>query len=102
MIMRNQIVHSDPRILSGTPVFAGTRLPAQTLFDSLEGGETLDEFLNQFPTVTRQQALAALEVARESLLAVRVLLDENLPADLATLLPGQEVKTVGHIELGHQ
>jgi len=68
MIMPNQIVHTDPRILSGTPVFVGTRVPAQTLFDYLEGGETLDEFLHQSPTVTRRQALAALEVARESLL----------------------------------
>ena len=63
------VVHSDPEILGGTPVFVGTRVPAQTLFDYLEGGETLDEFLHQFPSVKREQALAALELARDSLLA---------------------------------
>lgn len=63
------VVHSDPEILGGTPVFVGTRVPAQTLFDYLEGGETLDEFLHQFPSVKREQALAALEMARDSLLA---------------------------------
>ena len=68
MIMRNQVVHIDPGILSGTPVFVGTRVPAQTLFDYLEGGETLDEFLRQFPTVKREQALAAIEFARDSVL----------------------------------
>lgn len=64
-----QVVHSDPEILGGTPVFMGTRVPAQSLFDYLEGGDTLDEFLHQFPSVSREQALAALELARESLLS---------------------------------
>jgi uncharacterized protein (DUF433 family) len=64
-----EIWHTDPEILSGTPVFVGTRVPLKSLFDYLEGGETLDEFLHQFPTVTREQALAALEQARQSLLA---------------------------------
>lgn len=63
------VVHSDPEILSGTPIFVGTRVPAQALFDYLEGGEALDEFLRQFPSVTREQALAALDLARDSLLA---------------------------------
>ena len=62
------IVHSDPEILSGTPVFVGTRVPAQSLFDYLEGGDTLDEFLRQFPSVRRDQAVAALELARDSVL----------------------------------
>ena len=62
------VVHSDPEILSGTPVFVGTRVPAQSLFDYLEGGDTIDEFLRQFPSVRREQALAALEMARESVL----------------------------------
>ena len=62
-------VHSDPEILGGTPVFAGTRVPAQTLFDYLEGGETLDRFLDQFPSVSRAQAIAALDLARRSVLA---------------------------------
>ena len=65
----HEIVHSDPEIMSGTPVFVGTRVPVQSLFDYLEGGETLDEFLDQFPTVRREQALAALEIARKTLLA---------------------------------
>jgi len=63
------IIHADPQILSGTPVFVGTRVPVQSLFDYLEGGETLDEFLRQFPTVKREQALAAIELARDSVLA---------------------------------
>ena len=62
-------VHSDSEILGGTPVFVGTRVPVRSLFDFLEGGETLDEFLHQFPSVKREQAIAALEMARDSLLA---------------------------------
>jgi uncharacterized protein (DUF433 family) len=62
------VVHSDPEILGGTPVFAGTRVPAKTLFEYLESGETLDEFLRQFPSVSRARALAALEMARDSVL----------------------------------
>lgn len=64
-----QIWHSDPEILGGTPVFAGTRVPVRSLFDYLEGGESLDEFLRQFPSVKREQAIAALDVARDSLLS---------------------------------
>ena len=67
--MRNRVVHSDPAILSGTPVFVGTRVPVQSLFDYLEGGETLDEFLRQFPSVSREQAVAAIDLARDSVLA---------------------------------
>lgn len=63
------VVHIDPEILGGTPVFPGTRVPVQSLFDYLEGGETLDEFLRQFPSVKREQALAALEMARDSVLS---------------------------------
>ena len=62
------VVHSDPEILSGTPVFVGTRVPVQSLFDYLEGGDTIDEFLRQFPSVQRHQAMAALELARASIL----------------------------------
>ncbi len=69
MIARPEVVHTDPSILHGTPVFVGTRVPAQSLFDYLEGGDSLDEFLRQFPSVTRQQAVATLELARESVLA---------------------------------
>ncbi|MEO8138898.1 MAG: DUF433 domain-containing protein [Gemmatimonadota bacterium] len=64
-----EVIHTDPDILSGTPVFVGTRVPAQALFDYLEGGETLDAFLDQFPSVSRELAVAALDLARDSLLA---------------------------------
>jgi uncharacterized protein (DUF433 family) len=66
---RDRVVHRDPDILRGTPVFVGTRVPVRSLFDYLEGGDTLDEFLRQFPSVRREQAVAALDLARESLLA---------------------------------
>jgi uncharacterized protein (DUF433 family) len=69
MIVKCPVVHSDPDILGGTPVFVGTRVPFQTLLDYLEGGDPLDEFLDDFPTVTREQAVAALEQAKEALLA---------------------------------
>ena len=69
MMQRRAVVHSDPEIMGGTPVFAGTRVPFQTLLDYIEGGETLDEFLDDFPTVTREQAIAALEQAKEAVLA---------------------------------
>jgi uncharacterized protein (DUF433 family) len=62
-------VHSDPEIMSGTPVFVGTRVPFQTLIDYLEAGHPLFEFLEDFPTVSKQQAVAALEQAKEALLA---------------------------------
>ena len=58
------IIIRDPDILGGTPVFRGTRVPLQALFDSLEGGETLEVFLEGFPSVTREMAVAALEQAR--------------------------------------
>lgn len=62
-------VHSDPETMGGTPVFVGTRVPVQSLFDYIEGGETLDEFLHQFPSVTRERAVAVLDAARDTLLA---------------------------------
>jgi uncharacterized protein (DUF433 family) len=69
MATKSTIVHSDPEILGGTPVFVGTRVPVQSLFDYIEGGDTLDEFLRQFPSVTREQAIGALEIARDTLLS---------------------------------
>ena len=63
-----RVIHSDPDILGGIPVFVGTRVPAQALIDPLEGGHPLDKFLDDFPSVTREQALAALEVARAAIL----------------------------------
>jgi uncharacterized protein (DUF433 family) len=64
-----QIVHSDPEIMSGEPVFVGTRVPARNLLDYLEGGDSLEEFLENFPSVTRNQAVAFLEEAGRALLA---------------------------------
>ncbi len=61
------VVSRDPEVHSGDPVFAGTRVPIDTLVDYLEGGDTLDEFLDNFPTVSREQAIAALELMREAL-----------------------------------
>jgi uncharacterized protein (DUF433 family) len=62
------LIEVDPEKLGGTPVFYGTRVPIQNLFDCLEEGETLDAFLEQFPTVTREQALAVLEESKARLL----------------------------------
>ena len=63
------VVHSDPEIMSGTAVFVGTRVPFQTLLDYLKTGQPLSEFLDDFPTVSKEQAVAALEQAQEALLA---------------------------------
>jgi len=63
------VITKDPSILSGEPVFRGTRVPFRVLLDYLEGGDTLDEFLGQYPTVSRELAIAALEEARSRLVA---------------------------------
>ena len=62
------IIHSDPEILGGTPVFVGTRVPLQNLIDSLEGGESVEDFLEAFPTVKREQAIAVIEAGKLKLL----------------------------------
>jgi uncharacterized protein (DUF433 family) len=64
-----QIVHADPEILGGTPVFVGTRVPVQALLDYLEGGDTIEEFLDNYPGVSREQAVAFLEEAGRALVA---------------------------------
>ncbi len=69
MTMSSQVIERSSEILSGTPVFAGTRVPVQTLIDYLEAGDRLDDFLNDFPTVTREQVIKFLNLALESLLA---------------------------------
>ena len=66
----SSVVERNPEILGGTPVFAGTRVPVKNLTDYLEGGSTIDEFLDDFPTVKRDQVIALLEEAREYLTAV--------------------------------
>jgi len=63
------VVHSDPDILGGTPVFVGTRVPVRTLLDYLEAGDSINEFLEDFPTVTREQAVATLRLATQMLVA---------------------------------
>lgn len=64
--MNQVVIHRDPEIQSGVPVFVGTRVPLKNLFDSLEAGDSLNRFLEDYPTVSREQALAALELAREA------------------------------------
>jgi uncharacterized protein (DUF433 family) len=63
----DEVVHSDPQILGGTPVFVGTRVPVRTLIDHLEAGDTIEDFLHSFPSVSRDQAVAALEMASDFL-----------------------------------
>jgi uncharacterized protein (DUF433 family) len=65
----SHLIHTDPDILGGTPVFAGTRVPIKTLLDYLEAGDPLDEFRDHFPSVTRAHAVAVLELAKEMLMA---------------------------------
>jgi uncharacterized protein (DUF433 family) len=72
MASLKDVIVKDADILGGTPVFRGTRVPLQALFDSIEGGETLEEFLEGFPSVSREMAVAALEQARELLSTVQV------------------------------
>ena len=67
--MSQSVVKIDPEIMSGAPCFAGTRVPIQNLRDYLEGGDSIDEFLEDFPTVSRQQVISFLEEAKESVLA---------------------------------
>ena len=64
----NSVVSIDNDVMGGS-VFVGTRVPVQSLFDFLEGGETVDEFLRQFPSVDRKQAVAALQMARDSIIS---------------------------------
>ena len=64
MPVKASVVHSDPDIFGGTPVFIGTRVPVKSLYDYLEAGDSLHEFLESFPSVTKDQAIATLELAR--------------------------------------
>ncbi len=63
-MIRTELIANDPEIMSGVTVFAGTRVPVKNLFDYIEGGDPLDEFLDDFPTVSREHALAVLELCR--------------------------------------
>jgi uncharacterized protein (DUF433 family) len=66
--MKQPVVSRNPDIMGGTAVFAGTRVPVQTLLDYLEAGESIDDFLEGFPTVTREQVIAFLEEAKDRLI----------------------------------
>ena len=68
MSSAEEVIQRSPEVLSGIPVFVGTRVPVQTLLDYLEAGQTLMEFLDDFPSVSREKAVAALEQAKEALL----------------------------------
>ena len=70
MAAKPPLITSTPDILGGTPVFSGTRVPVQTLIEYLEGGQSIDEFLDGFPTVSREQVIAFLEEAKARMLAV--------------------------------
>jgi uncharacterized protein (DUF433 family) len=65
---QKDIVHSDPEIMGGTPVFVGTRVPLQNLIDSLEGGESIEDFLDGFPSVKREQVIAVIEAGKLKML----------------------------------
>ena len=68
MLEKEEVVHSDPEIMGGELVFVGTRVPVYNLFDYLEAGETIDDFLEGFPSVTREQVIAFLEEAKDRLI----------------------------------
>jgi uncharacterized protein (DUF433 family) len=68
-MVHSKLIERSDDILGGTPVFAGTRVPVNTLFDYLEAGERLDDFLEGFPSVSREQAQGVLELSKETLLA---------------------------------
>jgi uncharacterized protein (DUF433 family) len=69
MLSASEVITKDPEVLGGTPVFRGTRVPFQALLDYLEGGQTLSEFLDDFPTVTREAAISALERGKSLLVS---------------------------------
>jgi uncharacterized protein (DUF433 family) len=82
----NLVTHRHPDILGGTPVFTGTRVPVRSLFDYIEGGETLDEFLHQFPSVKREQAIAALELAERDEISVNQFIASAAAEKMASVL----------------
>ena len=71
--MKYGAINIDPETMGGTPVFTGSRVPIQSLFDYIETGETLDEFLENFPTVSRDYAIAVLEMAKKTLTTEKIL-----------------------------
>src|SRR5271166_3026942 len=97
--MMHQVIVKDRDVLGGVAVFRGTRVPLQTLLDYLEGGQSLDEFLDDFPTVSREAAIAALEQAKSLFPIGRptgmgVLFDECVPKKFGRSLVGHDCVTV--------
>lgn len=76
--MLNKVINVDPEILGGTPVFNGTRVPIKNLFDYLETGETIESFLRDFDTVTREQVLKVLELSEQLIQSSSTILHENI------------------------
>jgi uncharacterized protein (DUF433 family) len=74
--MKYNAISIDPETLGGTPIFAGTRVPIQTLFDYLEGGDRLDDFLDDYPTISKDATISVLEMAKKSLIIEKTL-NEN-------------------------
>ncbi len=70
-------IHSDPEIMGGTPVFVGTRVPLQNLIDSLEGGESIENFLDAFPTVKHEQVIAVIEAGKHAMFEDGLILSED-------------------------
>lgn len=77
-----RVVHSDPEIMGGTPVFVGTRVPVQNLIDYLEGGETIDQLLDQFPSVRREQVIGFLRQGAELVIAASCSQPAPVPSDM--------------------
>ncbi|MGI8635354.1 MAG: DUF433 domain-containing protein [Segetibacter sp.] len=98
--MNYGVININPETMGGTPVFTGTRVPVQTLFDYIEGGDDLNEFLDDYPAISKEAVIQVLEMAkkkhyRPKRCFMKILLDENLPKQLkADFGPDYEVKTV--------
>ncbi|HKP52012.1 MAG TPA: DUF433 domain-containing protein [Chloroflexia bacterium] len=100
-MIAQELITRNPNILGGTPVFAGTRVPVDTLFDYLEAGDSLDRFLDHFPTVERAQAVAVLEFLREVTVSQAAGIQPLLPSileALETIKIGDLVRIGGDVE----
>lgn len=92
---RQNLIESDPEKMGGTAVFWGTRVPIKNLFDYLEGGDNIEEFLDDFPTVEREQVLGVLDLYKENFSQnMRLLLDECVPRRLRRHLGEHEILTI--------
>jgi uncharacterized protein (DUF433 family) len=91
--MDSSLVSRDLEIMSGALCFTGTRVPVKSLFEYLEGSSSLEEFLEDFPSVSRERAVAVLEAARSDSLPMRLLLDASVPGRLRRALSSHEVRT---------